>query len=207
MLYFEAASSTVLLNEECSTVTQLQVGLCLVLYFIHTSKPDLARPALKVISTSSMVQSLFNHVSAQHLQSQGALEVRAKDLMWSIIYLDLQLSSLLGLSPLLKDPGPEMATVYAVNSAAHNVANYRRSDSAFLLSVSMAMAIELLKIIRRTNVENMAAATQQRARPLNKKLSPVELRKWNILKVELETWEFMFQGIFPENDVNPKISL
>lgn len=52
-----------------------------------------------------------------------------------------------------------MATVYAINKAAYNVADYRRSDSSFLLSVSIAMVIELLKLIRRIPLGLMVTET------------------------------------------------
>lgn len=215
LLYFEGASTSIANNQECATVMKLQTTLCLVLYLINTSQLDLARPALKIICASSMVEDLFRSFSIQSPTSSHASsasspifsflsDVRRKDIVWSIFYLDMHVSSLLRLPPLLRDPGPELATVHAVNTAAHNVANYKRSDSGFLLSVSLAMAIELMKLIRRISLTTPATTPSPSALPSP---SPSDTLEWTDLRGEFETWEFILRSIFPENDNNPVLCL
>lgn len=144
-----------------------------------------------------MVRNLFTGVAAQHLGAQSSPDVRMRDLVWTIYYLDMHISGLLGSSTLLSNPGPELATVHAINTAAHNIANYRRSDNSFLNSVSVAMGIELMKLIGRIS----SAATVVNLR--HGLPSPCsDIPEWNDLRAEFDTWEFMLKNIFSENDGN-----
>lgn len=121
-----------------------------------------------------------------------------RDLVWTIYYLDMHTSGLLGLTTLLSTPGPELATVHAINTAAHNIAHCRRSHNSFLSSVSMAMGIELLKLIGRITL----VATV--INPRHGLPSPCSATPdWNDLRAEFDTWEYMLRSIFPDNDVNP----
>lgn len=197
LVYFETASASIAADQECVSMAKLQITLCLVLYLLNTSRSDLARPALRIICTSPMVRGLFVRVSAQRLGSQSLLDVRIKDLVWTIYYLDMQVSGLLGLSALLSTPGPELATVHAINTAAHNIANYRRSDHSFLTSVSIAMGIELLKLIGRITLATTAVNP-----PYGLPSPRSDIPEWNDLRTEFDTWEFMLKSIFAEHDGN-----
>lgn len=97
-----------------------------------------------------------------------------------------------------------MATVHGINTAAHNVANYKRSDSTFLLSVSLAMAIELMKLIRRISLTVVVTTPSSNTIPSP---SPSDAPEWIDLRAEFETWEFILRSIFPENDNNPILCL
>lgn len=171
-----------------------------------------------------MVQDLFRSFSTQDLAPSSASssssrspsslyspsfaflpDLRKKDIVWSIIYLDMHVSSLLRLSPLLREAGPEMATVHGINTAAYNVANYKRSDSTFLLSVSLAMAIELMKLIRRISLT--VSVTTPTSNAVSSPLSPSAASEWTDLRAEFDTWEFILKSIFPENDNNPILCL
>lgn len=139
-------------------------------------------------------------VSTQRLGTQSSSELRSKDLVWTIYYLDMHVSGLLGLSTLLSIPGPELATVHAINTAAHNIANYRRSDHSFLASVSLAMDIELMKLIGRiTSTATILNSRHGYPSPCS------EIPGWNDLRAEFDTWEFMLKSIFSENDGNPTL--
>lgn len=147
-----------------------------------------------------MVRDLFVSVSTQRLGTQSLSDLRAKDLVWTIHYLDVQVSDLLGLSTLLPTPGPELATVHAINTAAHNVATCKRSDNTFLSSVAVALGIELTKLIGR--IASAATVTD----PRHGLTSPSsDIPEWNDLKTEFDAWEFMFQSIFSDTDVNPTL--
>lgn len=117
----------------------------------------------------------------------------------------MHVSSLLRLSPLLREAGPEMATVHGINTAAYNVANYKRSDSTFLLSVSLAMAIELMKLIRRISLT--VSVTTPTSNAVSSPLPPSAASEWTDLRAEFDTWEFILKSIFPENDNNPILCL
>lgn len=147
----------------------------------------------------------------------------------------MHISSLTQKPALLEAPGPEMATVYAINSAAYNVANYRRSSSTFLLSVSLAMAIELIKLIRRIFPAKTPAEHQSHRVLSSKPDTVIDGNGWStastrgpgngvgqqqlkgntsaavidedVVRTELQTWDYMFQNIFPENEGNMQISL
>lgn len=202
-VYFETASLSIANDQEGASLVQLQTTLCLVLYLLNTSKLDLARPALRIICASPMVQGLFISVSTQTPGTQSLLNLRTKDLVWTIYYLDMHVSGLLGLSTLLPSPGPELATVHAINTAAHNIANYKRSDSTFLSSVSVAMAIELMKLIGRISLTTVVIVSRHGI----PSPSSFDVPEWHDIRAKFETWEFMLQSIFPENDVNPALSL
>lgn len=144
-----------------------------------------------------MVRGLFISVPTQRLGSQSLLDLHIKDLVWVIYYLDMHVSSLLGFSALLSTPGPELATVHAINTAAHNIAHYKRSDHVFLASASIAMGIELMKLMGRiTSVATVINPRYELPSPSS------DMPEWNDLRTELETWEFMLKSIFADGDGN-----
>lgn len=119
----------------------------------------------------------------------------------------MHISSLTQVPALLDSPGPGIATVYAVNSAAYNVANYKRSSSTFLLSVSLAMAIELIKLIRRILPIKTSRAPQPHLALSREPTILVDTNGWSKVRTELQTWDYMLQNIFPDNEGNMQISL
>lgn len=197
LVHFEAASASVVDDRECSSLSKLQITLCLVLFLLNTSKVDLARPALRTICASPMVQGFFATVSAQSLGTHSSLDLRIRDLVWVIHYLDLHVSGLLGSSTLLSTPGPELATIHAINTAAHNIANYRRTDHTFLASVALAMSIELMKLIGR--ISSVAVVGNHR---YGLPSPSSDVPEWTDMRAEFETWEFMLKSIFAENEGN-----
>lgn len=197
LAHFEAASASVVDDRECTSFVKLQTTLCLVLFLLNTSKLDLARPALRTVCASPMVQGLFSSVTTQGLGTHSPMDLRTRDLVRVIHYLDLHVSGLLGSSTLLSTPGPELATVHAINTAAHNVAKYRRSHDTFLASVAVAMSIELMKLIGRIT-SAVVVVNHRYGLP-----SPTsDVPDWNDLRAEFETWELMLKNIFAENDGN-----
>ena len=119
----------------------------------------------------------------------------------------MHISSLTQVPAFLGSPGPEMTTVYAINSAAYNVANYRRSSSTFLLSVSLAMAIELLKLIRGVFPARLVTDSHSHSASSSNPATSMEVHGWNKARTQLQTWDYMLQNIFPENEGNMQISL
>lgn len=204
--YFEAAAFT-FKDDQCLTVPKLQIRLCLVLYQLTVSRLDLARPMLQVICASSIVHSLHQSVTLSGLQDLNASDSLATNIIWTIFYVDMHISSLTQVPAFLGSPGPEMTTVYAINSAAYNVAHYRRSNREFLLSVSLAMAIELLKLIQRVFPARPSSEYQTHSVSSSKPSTSVEVGGWNKARSELQTWDYMLQNIFPENEGNLQISL
>lgn len=206
LLYFEAAAFT-FKDDECSTVPKLQIRLCLVLYHLATSRLDLARPVLQVVCASPIVHSLHQSITTSSSKDVSATESIATNIIWTIFYIDMHISSLSQVTTFLGSPGPEMTTVYAINSAAYNVANYRRSSSRFLLSVSLAMAIELLKLIQRVFPARSSTDSRSHSAPSSNPSTAVEVQEWTKARSELQTWDYMLQNIFPENEGNMQISL
>lgn len=203
MLYFEAASTSVADNQECASLVRLQTTLCLALYLLNTSKLDLARPVLETICASPVVHELFQDVSTQTFKTPALSDVRRRDLVWTIVYLDMHVSGLLGLSSFLRDPGPEIATVHAINTAAYDAASRKRSGGIFLLSVSVAMAIELMKLICRISLTTTVVESLQHG-VLS---SASDIPDCDGLRAKFDTWEFVFRRLFPENDCDPALSL
>lgn len=162
---------------------------------------------LQVICRSSILRDLLQSGAMRESMDLPFSESRAKDIMWIVFYIDMQISSLTQAPALLQSPGPEMATVYAINAAAYNVANYRRSSSTFLLSVSLAMAIELIKLTRRILPARSPTGPQLYPALFSKLTSPIVVREWNKARTELQTWDYMLQHIFPENEASLPISL
>lgn len=119
----------------------------------------------------------------------------------------MHVSNLLGLRLLLDCPTSTLTTIYAINTAAYNVANYRRSDKRFLSEVSLAMAVELLRLVQRMNPERLVVNADVDA-SLSAEMSPSEdTRNHSQLQIELATWEYMFHAIFPDDDTDPRIAL
>lgn len=100
-----------------------------------------------------------------------------------------------------------MADVCTMNSAACDFADYKQSSSAYLLSVSLAMAIELIKLTRRISPAKSPTGTQLYPALFSKLTSPTVVREWNKARTELQTWDYMLQHIFPENEASLPISL
>jgi hypothetical protein len=181
LYYFQMASSAIE-NKEYTSISELQVGLVLVLYLINTSKFDLARRSLQLVISSPIFRTLFQASTAQGSEIQQVL-------FWVIHYLDMHISCLLGVNAQLDCPD---ATIYAINTAVRNVTLYKRSDSTFLLSVSLAIAIESLKLIKCIVSDTLPETSPQ---------------KWTDLEAELGTLESAFRRIFPDDDSNLQISL
>lgn len=199
--------SAFITNDDCPSISNLQIRLCLVLYCVNTSKFNLARPTLRLICGCPLFVNLLQKVATQGNQDPRLLDSRAKDIVWVVFYVDMHMSYLTDVPPLLTSPGSEIATVHAINTAAHNVANYKRSSSTFLLSVSLAMAIELMKSIP---VDTGGISTTQLQRPstlFSQPTTPTDSQGWRELQTKIDTWGHMLQRIFPEDDSNPQILL
>lgn len=202
LLFFEVASTSIVNDQECTSWVKLQTTLCLVLYLLNSYKLDLVRPALQIVCSSSFVQKMFEHLEAPESVSIHPPQARTKGVLWVIHFFDMHVSALLGLPRLLPDPGPKLATVHAINTAAYNVANLRRSDETFLSSLAVAMGIELMRLIDRLSSDVVLPNSM-----LSDHFGRPDAAKWDEFRVGIETWELMLQSIFPEYDTNPVLYL
>lgn len=198
--------ATVPAGREYESHIQLQIALCRVLYLLNISRADRARSALQAVCRSFMVQQLIRHVSAQKPDNIDFSDLSSRNIVWTVFYLDMHVSSLSNVAPFLRKPGPEIATVYAINTAIYNVANYRRSESEFLLSVSVAMAIELMKL-----TQSMPYSLEGPKTPsIQQSITEGKARIQNVptrdeVKTQCETWEVLFQAAFTNDECNPTL--
>lgn len=200
--------ATVLAGQEYESHTHLQVALCRVLHLLNTSKADFAHSALQSVCKSSMVQQLIHNVSTHEPESIDFSDLSSRNVAWIVFYLDMHISSLLNVVPFLRKPGPDMATVYAINTAIFNVANYRRSDSSFLLSVSVAMAIESIKLTQamQYNLEIINLLSSQPS--ISEGKAPIQdLLTRDEVKTQCETWEILLEAAFTNDDCDPTLSM
>lgn len=185
----------------------LQIALCRVLCLMNTSRLDLAKSVLQVVCRSSMLQQLIRNISMQQPDQIDFSNMLSRDIVWAVFYLDMHISSLLNIPPSLPQPGSEIATVYTINAAIYNVTNFRRSESTFLLSVSVAMAIELMKLTQsmRCNEETFRASSSQdfvtEDAAVQDLLVRVEIR------TQCETWETLLQATFTDDDCDPALMM
>lgn len=188
---------------------KLQAALCMALYLVNTSKPDLARHQMQAIVSTSTVQRVLGTETKQTSQSQTSIVPKFPDqLLWLMCYLDMHVSNLLGLVPLLDVSKSTSTTTPVINMAAHNVAFFKRSDSAFLSEVSLAMAVELEALTQRVNAAGVAVKADQDSTLMNRMVFSGEMQEsLNKVQIDFATWEHMFQCIFPDDDNNPRIAL
>lgn len=138
---------------------------------------------------------MFAKASSLSLNTPSPQDLRTRNLIWAIHYLDMHIAATVGSSTLLPHPGPELATVHTVNMATHNVAKYRRSDNTFLASVALAMAVELLKLIGRIKSSRSSFDETH-----GNTLPQPDATKWNNLTAEFETWEVILKNVFAEDE-------
>lgn len=186
--------------ESYSSICELQSGLIVALYFVNTSKLDLAHRLLHVVASSPIVYELFQ-VSMAQISGTSIDNV-----FWVVNYLDSHVSWLLGIPSQLNCPAITSMTIQAINVAVHNVAAYKRSDTAFLLSVSLAIAIESLRLIKCTTPDvpeiiRPTASLSEYTTP------PINIHRCIEVEMELKTLESAFRRIFSDDDANPQISL
>lgn len=190
--------------EGYTSIPDIQAGLSMVFYLINTSRLDRARSTLHTITSSSIARSLSQADATQNSETQPMLCGSSRDVVWAMRYLDMHISSLLGVAPLHQGSTSTLHTIQAINTAAQNVANYKRSDTTFLLSVSLAMVIELLMLLQRIVPDSVATDT---TRGMISSDALRNLQRWTDLEPELGTWEHLFQGVFPDDEVNLQIAL
>lgn len=186
--------------ESYSSISELRVGLVVVTYLVNTSNLELARQLLQTIASSSIVSNLFQASAVQDS------ETPIKDIVWVVHYLDSHISCLLGIATQLSCSAIEAMTIQTINVAVRNVAAYKRSDISFLLSVSLAIAIELLRLIKCMVPDAIETLRPNVSYPENV-YSSTNLQRWIFLEIELGTLESAFRRIFSDDDANPQISL
>lgn len=186
--------------ESYSSISELRVGLVVVTYLVNTSNLELARQLSQTIASSSIVSNLFQASAVQDS------ETPIKDIVWVVHYLDSHISCLLGIATQLSCSAIEAMTIQTINVAVRNVAAYKRSDISFLLSVSLAIAIELLRLIKCMVPDAIETLRPNVSYPENV-YSSTNLQRWIFLEIELGTLESAFRRIFSDDDANPQISL
>lgn len=116
-------------------------------------------------------------------------------------------SGLLGLNPLLDVSISTSMTTPAIDTAARNVTVFKRSDSGFLSEVSLAMAVELQRLIHSARTETLANADQIFISPKKEATEEGIPEFSNSAHINFATWEQTFRGIFSEDDNDPRIAL
>lgn len=204
MHYFESIASSVECGKAYSSISELQIGLILVLYFVNTSKLELAHSLLQSITSSPIFCTISqaSRITACY-EAQSIQFNPTNDIFWVITYLDLHVSSFLGITASLDCPKP---TIHIINTALRNIVIYKRSDSDFLLSVSLAIAIECLRLIQYMMHTVSSAAEPSDALP-DETASSTNMQRWTDLEAELGTLESAFRRTFSDDDANPQISL
>lgn len=186
--------------ESYSSISELRVGLVVVTYLVNTSNLELARQLFQTIASSLIVSNLFQASAVQDS------ETSIKDIVWVVHYLDSHISCFLGIATQLSCSAIEAMTIQTINVAVRNVAAYKRSDISFLLSVSLAIAIELLRLIKCMVPDAIETLRPNVSYPENV-YSSANLQRWIFLEIELGTLESAFRRIFSDDDANPQISL
>lgn len=197
--------ATVSAGREYESLTHLQIALCRVLYLMNTSRIDLANSALQVVCRSFMLQQLIRSVSTNEPAYIDFADMSSRNIVWTVFYLDMHISSLLKVSPSLPLPGPEMATVYAINTAIHNVNNHYRSESTFLCSVSVAMAIELMKLMQLMSHNLEKSNVLSSPQSVKGKAAARESPTREEVRAQCETWELFLQAAFTDDECNPTL--
>lgn len=170
-----------------------------MLYRLETSSPDLARVILLELWESPLYHSVFGTASPQGSVLPYTSGQRLSDMLWTVFYIDMQISGLTKQPRLLDHEGSGITTVDAINTAAANVASLKRSSESFLLSVALAMTIELRKM---TATDGQSSATSS-----SKLTNLARLEDWRELEGRLNSWENIFQTVFSDNECNPQLSL
>lgn len=204
--YSRAAMAVVSVEHEYGSLIHLQIAVCRVFYLLNTSRVSLANSTLRMVCKSSMVQRLVRSVAIPHEPNPSDLsDMPSRDIVWTIFYLDMHMSSLQNVPTSLPKPGPEMITVYAINTAIYNAANCRRSECGFLLSVSVAMAIELLKLIDSMpqDTESLKISSSQESSK-GKTAAHDSINRAEV-RAQCETWEVLLQTAFTDDDCNPTL--
>lgn len=128
------------------------------------------------------------------------------NIFWIVNYLDNHISCFLGVASQINCPPVTSIAIQAINIAVRNVAVYKRSDATFLLSVALAIAIELLRLIKcmTPDVPEVVHPTT----PLPEYMTPpTNIQRRIEVEIELGTLESAFRRIFSDDDANPQISL
>lgn len=101
-----------------------------------------------------------------------------------------------------------LTTTSVISTAACNVAFSRRSGSELLFEVSLAMAVELERLIQRARFQTVPVKAEAAPTSLDDvpaaKATSVSI---DSIQIDLATWEHMFRCIFPDDDNNPRIAL
>lgn len=172
-----------------------------MLYHLETSSPDVARSMLQKLSESPLYHGISGIISPQGSTLPYSTGQRFSDMLWTLFYVDIQISNLTKRPRVLNHKGSVTTTVDAINIAAANVANLKRSSDSFLLSVALAMSIELSKITdRATDGQSYTPSFSELTKLANQE-------DWNDMQVRLNNWEDVFRTVFPDNECNPQLAL
>lgn len=127
---------------------------------------------------------------------------------WLVSYLDMYISNLLGVHPLLDCSTSTSTSTPAINTAIQNVTLLKRSDGAFLSEVSLAMVVELESLIQRTGFEKFDATPDKDVKFSDSSAASTDAHESSSLaQIDFATWEQVFQNMFPSDDNNPRIAL
>lgn len=169
---------------QITSITQLRTLLSLIILFLFTEGPAAALELLDIACLATINLGLYKEFA--NCETFGDNENTPKqNTFWMVLYLDLVMCGLLAKPPFIDSYSSENATFAIVRHAARNVRECVRSPQGFLLTVGLALQIELFKIMRRISTAR----------------SKDDLEGLKYIKGELDDWEALFTSIFPQDEV------
>lgn len=169
---------------QITSITQLRTVLSLIVFYLFTNGPAAALKLLDIACLATINLGLYNEF-ANCEEVRDNENTPDQNTFWMVLYLDLVMCGLLARPPFIDTHSSGDATFAIVRHAAMNVKEYVRSSQGFLLTVGLALQIELFKIMRRISIAR----------------SKDDLKELKNIEGELDDWEALFTNIFPQDEV------
>lgn len=183
--YFRTANDILERNKrQITSLTQLRTVMSMMLFRLITESAVAAMDLLNIACMAAVNLGLYQEFYFSGHIAEDENTPR-QNLLWTILYFDMYLCGLLAKPSFIDTYSSEAATLAAIRHAAQNVGRHVRSSQSLILTVGLALQIELFKLMR----------LGCRA---NHKQDFRELRR---IKSELEDWEVLFTNIFPQDEV------
>lgn len=168
----------------------------MIIFQMTTKGPRTAKRCLALARTATVKLGLYAQYAFQP-RVRDMEDTPNQNLLWSVMYLDIYISGMLGCPSLAETSGTEAATLSAIRHAAQNVNRLVRSSQGLLLNVALALQIELFKVSRSIQIVVNAMVENEADQGV---MSNEHFLETERLRQELVDWDVVMTNIFPKDE-------
>lgn len=172
----------------------------MILFQLFTKGAAATEEYLRIVYSAVLTLGLYDDY-AHGKDVKENMNAPKQNLFWTVLWFDVYISGLLGRQPHMEASFTESATLGIIHHAAQNVSKVIRSSQSLLVTVALAMQIELFKIMKR--IARIAGALRAMAdRTSGKRETEELLANIGQISSDLVDWEVLFTNIYPRDEVN-----